>query len=166
MKVKNSGEIAMRSEKRDIVEPRKATVYIAEDGKEFDNKYSCKDYEAELEAIKRNIPRVRAIDVDDDYNNGTMWYLSNKEEFDWLVSEYCYDGVIVGNGRKFCGPGWYLVYWVEQFDIPDEWHIVCVETKIKNYEKKINNLRKLQAGEVKTINEKTPTEDRRFYRRK
>jgi len=155
----------MKYEKRDIIESRKTTIYIAEDGTEFESEHDCKDYEAELEAIRRGIPRVRAVDVDDCFHNGTMWCFSSKEDFDWLISEYCYDGVICGNGRKFYGTGWYLVRFVECFDSLNEWHIEYVENKIKGLERRINSLRKLQDGDCKLINIKKPEFKYPFYRR-
>lgn len=157
----------MKSEKRNVVEQRNEIVYIAEDGKEFSDKYSCKDYETELKAIQRGIPRVRAVDVDDCYNRGSMmWYLSYEEDFEWLVSEYCYDGVIDESERKFGGPGWYLVYFVECYDSPDEWHIERLETKMNELEKRISNLRRLQDMEIKPISRNKPEkhQDQRFYR--
>jgi len=155
----------MKSEKRHVVESKKTTVYIAEDGTEFENESNCKDYEAELEAIRRGIPRVKAVDVDDDYFwSGTMWYFASKEDFDWLISDYCYNGVICGNGRKFYGTGWYMVRFVECFDSPDEWHIEYIDNKIKSLEKRISNLQKLQAGECELINIEKPKYEYPYYR--
>lgn len=157
----------MKSEKRNVIEQRNETIYIAEDGKEFSDKYSCEDYEVELKAIQRGIPRVQAVDVDDCYNRDSMmWYLSYEEDFEWLVSEYCYDGVIYESERKFGGPGWYLVYFVECYDSPDEWHIERLETKMLELEKRISNLQRLQNMEIKPINRNKPEkhQHQRFYR--
>lgn len=78
---------------------KKATkVFVAYDGKEFERKIDCLEYEREqklksVEHLKirelEDVPPINCEEVRDDYTY--TWYkVNNKEEFDLLND--CYDG--------------------------------------------------------------------------
>ena len=90
----------IRTEKR-MVE-QLINTYIAEDGKEFDTRADCENYERELEDAKlragaekfeiKELEDTYPLDVDAQYindNHGFKWYrVNNKEEFNAVDKMY------------------------------------------------------------------------------
>lgn len=114
--------------------------YIAEDGKEFNNKKDCIMYEKKLKLGIGIIP-----DIYDFWDNETakLIYISREEDIDNLKEYYDTD-CIIEDFMKY-GKGWYMIK--KEYTLDSYWYYLY---NIENYTKDIE----FQFNEWKSLIEK------------
>ena len=111
-----------------VMAPKTIYTYIAEDGKEFNSKYLCEEYEASLPIEKSKVLDTAIADLNDFFSEEPMILYNIENENDWniLVTR-------VWRGhqseKEYPGPGKYFAVQEYCGDYPDEYLI----TEYDNY---------------------------------
>lgn len=87
------------------------TVYVAYDGAEFNNKYSCLNHETELPiknspVIKNRIESAWSLDG----YNAEMYYIQDKKDIEAIYSFKKITPNTIDSNYDAYGPGWYIFY--------------------------------------------------------
>ena len=125
------------------------TKYIALDGKEFSTEEDCLRYEKYLEIENHPVFKnsIRDILTFDDEYRGNLYYLSNEDDYDFLVKNLgLRHNDSINSDFYDYGQGWYL-YWCENWgDYPDHHcirnynaYVEEIETDLKEWKEEIQN---------------------------
>lgn len=128
---------------------KEITKYIAEDGKEFDDEYKCKEYEIELgynsckDALKLYDKDNNKIELmlEDSYNFDYVCFIviKSKEAYNWLCDSMLgYYGLTIPKHYDVEEENYNCAFYYD-FDC-DEW--ISCKKKIEEYKKEIEKLSK------------------------
>lgn len=112
--------------------------YIASDGKEFQNEDECLKYERDLEIKEHPVfkSRIESIRTFDDEHRGHLYYLRNKEDYDFLINHSGFSqGDYIDSNFGEYGEGWYLFWCEDGGDYRDYYYIYNYNA----YEKEIED---------------------------
>ena len=126
--------------------PRYESFYIADDGTEFTNRRECEDYEAKQMIADRGIP-CKITSAVEDGRLAKLWYIRDKEDFDWLRKKEWIHADIYGH-KGFTEPGWYISIWYDGGDGRDYYEVYPVDEYLHDYEKQIQEIRCLTFEEI------------------
>lgn len=135
----------MKIETKTIEIPAKIyqqTIYYANDGKEFYDETTCKQYEALLQ-INNHPVFKNSIEIETYYSNyyAVLYYLSSQEDYEFflLAKSLSKNTPYFVNEYKEYGPGWYI-YWEEDGgDGPDYIRLRNLDNYIEEKEKEFKN---------------------------
>lgn len=120
--------------------------YVADDGTEFMRRSDCEFYEAQQVEKNRKILNKDTRTVDTE-RPAKLWYIRNKEDFDWLRKKKWIHADIRGH-KGFIGPGWYISIWNDGGDSIDYYEVYHVDEYLHDYEKQIQEIRHLTSEEI------------------
>ena len=113
----------MKEEKRTRTYTADYTVYITEDGQEFNRYYDAVKYEKKLQAT-RSIEKHNIL-LSTEEENVVLYHLLSQEDYNYAkIIDWDNE---VSNG--FQGPGWYIVRHIDGGDYRDSYSL----TKVDNY---------------------------------
>ena len=118
------------------------TVYITEDGKEFDRERDAKLHESRILENTRHVKSKYYVTFDEYYTQ--LWYITCPEDLDYVKRVHL---LYYYEVDKYDGPGWYMTICDTGGDGPDTYDIYKVDKYIKQMEDKINELKELTANE-------------------
>lgn len=79
---------------KEVKEIKDIIIYIAEDGKEFDEFYDCAKYERELLGL-RNFSEIKTKTIINEFGQEELWYfIRDKKDLDTLM-DYLENGFLV-----------------------------------------------------------------------
>lgn len=114
------------------------TVYVTEDGMEFDSRYEAQQHEDSLLSY-RKIPCVYSGFLGTLECGVDCYYIESKEDLDFLkAKEWHHNATYVYNG-----PGWYLAHRFDGGDYSDYYEIIKVDEYIKTLEGDLEQLKDL-----------------------
>lgn len=111
-----------------VMAPKTIYTYIAEDGKEFDSKRLCEEYEASLPVENAKVLDTAIADFCDFFSEDpmTLYNIENEDDWNILVTRiWCGHQ----NLKEYPGPGKYFAVREYCGDYPDEYVI----TEYDNY---------------------------------
>lgn len=129
---------------------REITKYVANDGKEFDDEYECREYEIKVESklyentlylYDRNGNRYSTTEMNDfyDFDYITIIVIKSKGAYDWLSDAmYDYYGLDIMSREEVEKENYNCAFFYD--DDIDEW-VSCKE-RIDEYKKEIEKLSK------------------------
>lgn len=124
-----------------IVQP---VLYIADDGTEFTNRRSCETYECEL-AIRTIDYHLesRYVDTVDD-TPAYLWYIHNRDEFEWLKkTEWVHTDILENFRFDKWQEGWYIAIFHDGGDSRDWYEVYLAKDYIDAYQAKIDEIKEL-----------------------
>ena len=135
--------------KERIIPERRFTsvVYIAEDGREFDDKVACECYEMRLEINKHPViaTRISYVELPFSGDDVTLYKIRSKEDYDYFRKYVTPCSRMIDDEFCVCGPGWYIFQAFSGGDWDDEccllnYDAYCkrIKQKIADFEQEIN----------------------------
>ena len=121
-----------------VMAPKTVFTYIAEDGKEFDTKFRCEEYEASLPIKNRKVVDTAITNLEDFYSENEMTLYNIEDEDDWktLVTKVWRNRQ---NRKDYPGPGKYFAIKEYCGDYPDEYAIAEYEDYMSRVTHYYNN---------------------------
>lgn len=114
------------------------TRYIASDGQEFSTEVACLGHEQYLDTINHPVfkSKIEKVGTFDDEPRGVLYYLRNKEDYDFLIKHTpILPKDMVNDDFEEYGEGWYLFWSESGGDYRDCYNIYNYDA----YEKEIEN---------------------------
>lgn len=130
----------MKTELREIPKKEYYTVYIADDGKEFESRYDCQEYEGyTLKKYPEVVRTAKKFYPFDEETSATIYNIKTIEDWQYLESHDWDNSKVDG---EFTTPGYYIaVYW-DGGDYRDTYHIYKAEKYINNLEERFERYKK------------------------
>lgn len=126
------------------------TKYVASDGEEFCSEYECVRHEQKLEIDNHPVFKTCILNIevfDTDYT-GTLYYLSNKEDYNFFIKIMKINSMNLIQDFSRYGAGWYL-YWYSNDD-----GYYYGDHNLYNYNKYVNKIKSELAKWEEDINNK------------
>lgn len=130
-------------------------VYVAEDGKEFDNKDACERYEYLIKVNKHPVFKS-AIETSTypDFYFANLYYISSKDDYEFFVNVKGFPSgspYFKSDYMKY-GNGWYIYYVLDGGDYADEYFLLNLNNYITEVEKEFNEWKEEINGKISGVN--------------
>lgn len=112
------------------------TVYIADDGTEFNTRLECELYEYRMSLKEKYIPSHTVESIEED--PATIWCIKDEEDFKWLQKVGWAHCDVKG---KFTLPGWYIARFHDGGDHRDYYTVEYVEDYVSRYQKILDDIK-------------------------
>ena len=114
------------------------TVYVTEDGEEFDSQYEAQQHEDNLLAY-RKIPYVYGGFINSLDCGVDCYYIESKDDLEYLKAKEWRRNATCA----YAGPGWYLAQRFDGGDYDDYYHIIKLDKYIEMLEADLKQLKDL-----------------------
>lgn len=130
----------MKTELREIPKKEYYTIYIADDGKEFESRYACQQYEGyTLKKYPEVVRTSKKFYTFSEGTSATIYNIKTIEDWQYLESHDWDNSNVYG---EFEGPGYYIAEYWDGGDGRDSYYIYEAEKYIKNIEKEFEQYKK------------------------